>query len=104
MTCVTASLDVGLPCARQCVHLRLTLDPVHVCGYQQSAHAYSGTAYCEAHGANQAPHQGATMADKSPRQHLSKKAGRSLKQKRADKRARAEGKSRTETVTPDRKS
>lgn len=44
------------------------------------------------------------MADKSPRQHLSKKAGRSLKQKRADKRARAEGKSRTETVTPDRKS
>jgi hypothetical protein len=32
------------------------------------------------------------MADKSPRQHLSKKAGRSLKEKRADKRAKANAK------------
>ncbi len=30
------------------------------------------------------------MADKSPRQHLSKKAGKSLKEKRAEKRAKAE--------------
>ncbi|WP_344324047.1 hypothetical protein [Aeromicrobium halocynthiae] len=29
------------------------------------------------------------MSDKSPRQHLSKKSGRSLKQKRADKRTSA---------------
>jgi hypothetical protein len=29
------------------------------------------------------------MADKSPRQHLSKKAGKSLKEKRADKHAKA---------------
>ena len=28
------------------------------------------------------------MADKSPRQHLSKKAGKSLKEKRAEKRAK----------------
>jgi hypothetical protein len=29
------------------------------------------------------------MADKSPRQHLSKKAGKSLKEKRAEKQAKA---------------
>lgn len=33
------------------------------------------------------PHQERAMTDKSPRQHLSKKSGKSLKQKRADKRA-----------------
>ena len=32
------------------------------------------------------------MADKSPRQHLSKKAGKSIKEKRADKHAKAEAK------------
>lgn len=31
------------------------------------------------------------MSDKSPRQHLSKKSAKSLKQKRADKRAKAPG-------------
>jgi hypothetical protein len=30
------------------------------------------------------------MADKSPRQKMTKKSGKSLKQKRADKRAKAE--------------
>ncbi len=44
------------------------------------------------------------MADKSPRQHLSKKAGKSLKQKRADKRGKADSKLRTETVPPTQKS
>lgn len=34
------------------------------------------------------------MADKSPRQHLSKKAGKSLKEKRAEKHAKAEVKGR----------
>jgi hypothetical protein len=29
------------------------------------------------------------MADKSPRQHMSKKAGKSLKEKRAEKHAKA---------------
>ena len=29
------------------------------------------------------------MADKSPRQHMSKKAGKSLKEKRAEKQAKA---------------
>lgn len=28
------------------------------------------------------------MSDKSPRQHMSKKAGKSIKEKRADKRAK----------------
>ena len=32
------------------------------------------------------------MADKSPRQHLSKKPGKSLKEKRADKRAKQDAK------------
>lgn len=36
------------------------------------------------------------MNDKSPRQHLSKKSGKSLKQKRADKRA-GTAESRNET-------
>ncbi|HET7277206.1 MAG TPA: hypothetical protein VFJ22_03945 [Dermatophilaceae bacterium] len=30
------------------------------------------------------------MADKSPRQHMSKKSGKSLKEKRADKQAKTE--------------
>ena len=40
------------------------------------------------------------MADKSPRQHLSKKAGKSLKEKRADKHAKSEAKQKTEIVPP----
>ena len=36
------------------------------------------------------------MADKSPRQNLSKKAGKSLKEKRADKHAKADAKSNVE--------
>jgi hypothetical protein len=32
------------------------------------------------------------MADKSPRQHLAKKAGKSIKEKRAEKHAKAETK------------
>jgi hypothetical protein len=38
------------------------------------------------------------MADKSPRQTMAKKSGKSLKQKRADKRAKAEHLSTTETA------
>lgn len=38
------------------------------------------------------------MADKSPRQAMSKKAGKTLKQKRADKRAKAEHQSSTEAL------
>ena len=40
------------------------------------------------------------MADKSPRQHLSKKAGKSLKEKRAEKQSKAEAKSHTQIVPP----
>ncbi len=43
------------------------------------------------------------MADKSPRQHMSKKAGKSIKEKRADKHAKAEANQRkTEIVPPKR--
>jgi hypothetical protein len=41
------------------------------------------------------------MADKSPRQHMSKKAGKSLKEKRAEKRAKADvEKNKIEIVPP----
>jgi hypothetical protein len=40
------------------------------------------------------------MADKSPRQHMSKKAGKSLKEKRAEKHAKAEAKSKTHIMPP----
>ncbi|HET7474574.1 MAG TPA: hypothetical protein VFJ97_00950 [Dermatophilaceae bacterium] len=33
------------------------------------------------------------MADKSPRQHLAKKSGKSLKEKRAEKHAKSDAKS-----------
>lgn len=36
------------------------------------------------------------MSDKSPRQSMTKKSGKSLKEKRADKRAKAEHSSSTE--------
>ena len=42
------------------------------------------------------------MADKSPRQHLSKKAGKSLKEKRAEKHAKAAQK-KTEIIPTTRK-
>jgi hypothetical protein len=45
-------------------------------------------AYCGGHGAIQASDQGATMSDKSPRQGMTKKTGKSIKEKRADKRAK----------------
>ncbi len=44
------------------------------------------------------------MADKSPRQHVSKKAGKSLKQKRADKRTKADVRSRAEDIRGGQKS
>jgi hypothetical protein len=43
------------------------------------------------------------MADKSPRQHMSKKAGKSLKERRADKQAKAAAKNKTEIVPPAKK-
>ncbi len=43
------------------------------------------------------------MADKSPRQHLSKKAGKSLKEKRAEKHAKADSKNSNEIVPPGKK-
>lgn len=43
------------------------------------------------------------MADKSPRQHMSKKAGKSLKEKRAEKHAKVDAKNKTEIVQPGKK-
>jgi hypothetical protein len=43
------------------------------------------------------------MADKSPRQHMSKKAGKSLKEKRADKRAKANAKDKIEILPSTKK-
>ena len=40
------------------------------------------------------------MADKSPRQHMSKKSGKSLKEKRAEKHAKAESKDKTQILPP----
>ena len=42
------------------------------------------------------------MADKSPRQSMSQKSGKSLKEKRADKHAKAEAKNKsgTSSVVP----
>ena len=38
------------------------------------------------------------MADKSPRQHMSKKAGKTLKEKRAEKHAKADDKNKIEII------
>lgn len=43
------------------------------------------------------------MADKSPRQHMSKKAGKSLKERRAEKQAKATAKNKIEIVPPAKK-
>ena len=40
------------------------------------------------------------MADKSPRQHLSKKAGKSLKEKRAEKHAKQAAKETPTRLVP----
>jgi hypothetical protein len=42
------------------------------------------------------------MADKSPRQHMSKKAGKSLKQKRAEKHQKADAKNKSQIIPPDK--
>ena len=43
------------------------------------------------------------MADKSPRQHMSKKTGKSLKEKRAEKHAKADTKRRGDGLPPGKK-
>jgi hypothetical protein len=50
-------------------------------------------------GPTQAPKiKGAVMSDKSPRQGMSKKSGKSLKEKRAVKRTKADQTSQTEAL------
>ena len=40
------------------------------------------------------------MGDKSPRQHLSKKSGKTLKEKRAEKHAKLDSKNKIEIIPP----
>jgi hypothetical protein len=51
-------------------------------------------------GAIQAFNQGATMSDKSPRQSMSKKSGKSIKEKRAAKRDKGHVETVTEKIHP----
>jgi hypothetical protein len=53
--------------------------------------------------ASSGSNQGAPMADKSPRQHLSKQADKSLKEKRAEKHAKTDAKKNTEGLPPGKK-
>lgn len=46
------------------------------------------------------PEDGNVMSDKSPRQHLAKKSGKSIKEQRADKRAQAQTKNGVEALLP----
>jgi hypothetical protein len=43
------------------------------------------------------------MADKSPRQHMSKKAGKSIKEKRAEKQAKSAQRNQVQSTLPDKK-
>ena len=43
------------------------------------------------------------MADKSPRQSMSKKSGKSIKEKRVERKAKADSNSQVERVTRDKK-
>jgi hypothetical protein len=43
------------------------------------------------------------MADKSPRQSMTKKSGKSIKEKRVEKKAKTDAPSKTEQLTRDKK-
>jgi hypothetical protein len=49
-------------------------------------------------GAIQAPDDGASMSDKSPRQGMTKKTSKTIKEKRADKRAKEHPESLSEQM------
>jgi hypothetical protein len=54
-------------------------------------------------GVIQAPDDGADMSDKSPRQGMSKKSSKSIKEKRAEKRAKNHTATLAETIHPTKK-
>ena len=54
--------------------------------------------YTRLTGTSQAPQSKAVMSDKSPRQTMGKKSGKSLKEKRAVKRGKAAETSQTEAL------
>lgn len=66
-----------------------------------------GNAGCEGvlsdHGATQAPFEGVPMSDKSPRQSMSKKSGKSIKQKRAEKRSKGSEETFSDKIHPKKK-
>ena len=51
----------------------------------------------------QASGEGARMADKSPRHTMSKKSGKSIKEKRVEKKAKADSTSQMDRLTHDKK-
>ena len=55
------------------------------------------------HGAIQASDKGAPMSDKSPRQGMSKKSGKSIKEKRADKRNKRSEETFSDKLHPSKK-
>ena len=56
-----------------------------------------------ARGAIQVPDDGASMSDKSPRQGMSKKSSKSIKEKRAEKRAKGHTESLADAIHPTKK-
>lgn len=49
------------------------------------------------------PYQGVAMSDKNPRQAMSKKSGKSLKEKRADKRGQSDQSPSTDVIAHTKK-
>jgi hypothetical protein len=54
-------------------------------------------------GAIQASEDGASMSDKSPRQGMSKKSSKSIKERRAEKRVKGHPESLSEAINPTKK-
>ena len=61
-------------------------EPAHVAPAVRVLHPSRRTVCCRA---TYWSHRGAIMSDKSPRQHMAKKQGKTIKEKRADKRDKA---------------
>jgi hypothetical protein len=72
--------------------------------YVAQAYVCAPKGYGQASGPIRPQDQGVTLADKSPRQTLAKKSGKTLKEKRADKHAKAASRaSSTEVLLHDKK-
>lgn len=77
--------------------MRPTLLPVYLTGARGPNAAGRGVGSCDRD--HSGPREnGAAMSDKSPRQTMTKKSGKSLKEKRAVKRAKADRVSSTDAL------